>query len=238
MLLGSHSSLAFQKAILFVSLGLGFTSLDQLLTLNITSWRSQRQCKELYSALQSLPTEDILALNSSSQSSDWQLKMDQLRDRWGLILPWWQYYSTRWLPPMPYQGSTAAAHATSSTLQQEDSERPPAYEAAIAISFSSPPPAYSSQLSAPVGDLIGRNDGSQFNGRGLARLNQILRSQSKPEERLLLREGQEIVGAIVVLESPLSVISLSKLLGFSAGQILRRVSSLHSVRPQVRTNSR
>lgn len=229
MLLGSHSSLAFQKAILVVSLGLGFTSLDQLLTLRIPSWRSQRRCKELYSALQSLPTEDILALNSNSQSSDWQLKMDQLRDRWGLVLPWWQYYSTRWLPPMPDQGSTAAAHATSSTLQQEDSERPPAYEAAIASSFSSPPPAYGGQFSAPMSDLIGQNDGSQFNGRGFARLNQILISQSKPEERLLLRESQEIVGAIVVLESPLSVISLFKLLGFSTRQILQRVSSLHSV---------
>ena len=206
ILLGSHSNLAFQKAILFVSLGLGFTSLDHLLTLNITPRRSQRRCKELYNALQSLPTEDILARKSSAQCADWRLKMDQLRYRWGLVLPWWQYYPTRWLPPMLDPDSTAAAHDARSTLQQEDSEHPPTYEAAITISFTSPPPAYSGQLSRPEGDLIGRNDQTQFNRTGLGGLNPNLRLQIKPEERLLLLEYQEIVGAILVLESPLSVI--------------------------------
>lgn len=122
--------------------------------------------------------------------------------------------------------STAAAHDARSTLQQEDSEHPPTHEAAITISFTSPPPAYSGQLSRPERDLIGRNDKSQFNRTGLGGLNPNLRLQIKPEERLLLLEYQEIVGAILVLESPLSVISLSKLLGFSTEQILRGVRSL------------
>lgn len=229
ILLGSHSKLAFQKAILFVSLGLGFTSLDHLLTLNITPWRSQRRCKELYSALQSLPTEDILALKSFSLRSNWQLKMDQLRYRWGLVLPWWQYYPTRWLPPMLDADSTAAAHAASHTLQQEDSEHPPTYEVAIAISFTSPPPAYSKQFPVPQGDPIGRNDQSQFNRTGHGRLSQNLSSQTNPKERLLLLEHQEIIGAILVLESPLSVTSLSKLLGFSTETVVRRVRSLRPV---------
>ncbi|KAJ5378100.1 uncharacterized protein N7496_005509 [Penicillium cataractarum] len=227
--LGSHLNLVFQKAILFVSLGLGFTSLDHLLTLNITPWRSQRRCKELYNALQSLPAEDILALKSSSQCSNWQLKMEQLRYRWGLVLPWWQYYPTRWLPPVLDQDSTAATYDTISALQQEDSEHPPTYEAAIAISVTSPPPAYSRQLSMPQGDLMGWNDQAEANMTGLGRLSQNLSLQPNPKERLLLLEHQEIIGAILVLESPLSVTSLSKLLGFSEETIVRRIRSLRPV---------
>jgi hypothetical protein len=221
-LLVSHSSLAFQKALLFVSLGLGLTTLDHLLAMNTTSWRSQRRCKELYNSLQSLPTEEILALNTS-RSSDWQLKMDQVRHRWGLGLPWWQYYPNHWLPSTSDPGSTLAAHATSTTFQQEDSESPPAYEAVMATSFSYRPPAYSSKISGLAAD------GSESDGTGLPRSNQIPRLQDKPDERLLLTESQEIVGAVVLLDSPLSVNSLSKLLALSTEQLLQRVSSLHSV---------
>lgn len=77
--------------------------------------------------------------------------------------------------------------------------------------------------------LTSRRDGSQFDGTYLPVLNQLVRGQSKKQEQQLVREFQEIVGAIMMLESPLSVISLSKFLGLPERQIEVRLSSLHSV---------
>lgn len=74
-----------------------------------------------------------------------------------------------------------------------------------------------------------RNDGSKFDGTYLPVLDRLLKGQSEKQERQLAREFREIVGAIVLLESPLSVASLSKLLGISEGQIYLRLRSLHSV---------
>ena len=74
-----------------------------------------------------------------------------------------------------------------------------------------------------------RNDASQFDGTYLPVLNRLLKGQSKKQERKLIQDYQELLGAIVVLESPLSAVSLSQLLGVAEGQTERRLSSLRSV---------
>ncbi|KAJ6026350.1 NACHT and WD40 domain protein [Penicillium canescens] len=73
------------------------------------------------------------------------------------------------------------------------------------------------------------DDMSQFDKTYLPVLNRLLEGQSKKQERELVREFHEVVGAIVTLESPLSVASLSRLLRTPEKQIDRRLSSLHSV---------
>jgi hypothetical protein len=73
------------------------------------------------------------------------------------------------------------------------------------------------------------DDMSQFDKTYLPVLDRLLEGQSKKQERELVQEFHEIVGAIVTLESPLSVSSLSRLLKTSEKQIDRRLSSLHSV---------
>ncbi|KAL2849869.1 WD domain protein [Aspergillus pseudoustus] len=45
----------------------------------------------------------------------------------------------------------------------------------------------------------------------------------------LVQEVQEVLGTIILLESPLSVISLSRLMGFPISSVRARLSSLHSV---------
>lgn len=81
-----------------------------------------------------------------------------------------------------------------------------------------------------LAEILGhRNDGSQFSGTYLPVLNRLLKGQSRNQERKLIQEYQEILGAIVMLESPLSVVSLSHLLSVTEGQIDRRLKSLHSV---------
>ncbi|RJE17766.1 NACHT domain protein [Aspergillus sclerotialis] len=74
-----------------------------------------------------------------------------------------------------------------------------------------------------------RNDTSQFDGTYLPVLNRLLKGQSKNQERKLIQDFREIIGAIVMLESPLSVVSLSQLLGLTEGKINRRLNSLRSV---------
>ena len=73
------------------------------------------------------------------------------------------------------------------------------------------------------------DDMSQFDKTYLPVLNRLLEGQSKKQERRLVQEFHEVVGAIVTLESPLSVASLSRLLGTPEKQLDRRLSSLHSV---------
>lgn len=77
--------------------------------------------------------------------------------------------------------------------------------------------------------LAHQNDGSHFDGTYLPVLNRLLKGQSKKQERQIIQEFQEIIGAIVMLESPLSVVSLSHFLGVTEGQIDRRLKLLHSV---------
>jgi NACHT domain len=60
-------------------------------------------------------------------------------------------------------------------------------------------------------------------------LDQLLVGQDKLEKEKLVGEFQEVVGAIVVLTSPLSTISLSNLLDISQDDVNCRLDLLHSV---------
>ncbi|KAF2178665.1 platelet-activating factor acetylhydrolase IB subunit alpha, partial [Zopfia rhizophila CBS 207.26] len=60
-------------------------------------------------------------------------------------------------------------------------------------------------------------------------LNSLFATQYGKEKKKLSREFQEIVGSIVVLENPLSINSLARLLGRTKDDISCRLDSLHSV---------
>ncbi|KAF2456580.1 hypothetical protein BDY21DRAFT_287791, partial [Lineolata rhizophorae] len=60
-------------------------------------------------------------------------------------------------------------------------------------------------------------------------LESLFATQDRKEKMKLSREFQEIVGSIVVLESPLSINSLARLLGKAKDDISCRLDSLHSV---------
>ncbi|KAJ5825710.1 hypothetical protein N7474_002848 [Penicillium riverlandense] len=82
-----------------------------------------------------------------------------------------------------------------------------------------------------------RSEGSQLNGTYLPVLNRVLKNQSEKRKQQIIQEFQEIVGTIVMLETPLSIISLAKLIGVSERAIDLRLDSFHSVIsiPQDRT---
>ena len=69
---------------------------------------------------------------------------------------------------------------------------------------------------------------SKLNEAYLPILNQLLNDEDEDKERWLSR-FREIVGSIVVLESPLSITSLAYLLGIPKEDISCRLDSLHSV---------
>ncbi|KAJ1709082.1 hypothetical protein NYO67_8749 [Aspergillus flavus] len=77
--------------------------------------------------------------------------------------------------------------------------------------------------------LAQENDGSEFNATYFPVINRLLTGQTKRKERILVHEFREIVGTIVMLESPLSVISLSQFIGMPKEHIDRRLGLLHSV---------
>ncbi|KAL5372303.1 hypothetical protein DPSP01_013598 [Paraphaeosphaeria sporulosa] len=60
-------------------------------------------------------------------------------------------------------------------------------------------------------------------------LESLFATQDKKEKMKLSREFQDIVGSIVVLESPLSITSLAHLLGKAKDDVNCRLDSLHSV---------
>ncbi|KAF2192301.1 hypothetical protein K469DRAFT_309124 [Zopfia rhizophila CBS 207.26] len=60
-------------------------------------------------------------------------------------------------------------------------------------------------------------------------LNPLFAIQGEREKEKLSREFQEIVGSIVILESPLSIISLAHLLNIPKEDVSCRLDSLHSV---------
>jgi hypothetical protein len=60
-------------------------------------------------------------------------------------------------------------------------------------------------------------------------LEQLLRDQDEEEEEIIAKEFREVVGTIVVLVDPLSVVSLASLLTISEEDINDRIRSLHSV---------
>jgi hypothetical protein len=69
---------------------------------------------------------------------------------------------------------------------------------------------------------------SQLDGTYLPALDQLLNEQ-KDEKEEWLNELKEVVGSIVVLESPLSVTSLACLFQISREEVKCRLDSLHSV---------
>ncbi|KAJ6092101.1 NACHT and WD40 domain protein [Penicillium canescens] len=77
--------------------------------------------------------------------------------------------------------------------------------------------------------LTHRGDRSQLDRTYLPILNRILNHQTEKQKTQLIKELREILGIIVVLESPLPVCSLSALTGLSENLIKRRLNSLHSV---------
>jgi hypothetical protein len=74
-----------------------------------------------------------------------------------------------------------------------------------------------------------RNDESKLDGTYLPVLNRLLARQSEKQKEQLVQEFQQVVGAIVMLESPLSIVSLSNLLGLPERLVHLRLDLLHSV---------
>lgn len=77
--------------------------------------------------------------------------------------------------------------------------------------------------------LTYRSEGSQLNGTYLPILNRIINNQNGKRRIQLIQEFREVVGTILMLESPLSMASLSSLIGVSERMIELRLNSLHSV---------
>ncbi|KAF5860731.1 hypothetical protein ETB97_001238 [Aspergillus alliaceus] len=77
--------------------------------------------------------------------------------------------------------------------------------------------------------LSHRNDASKLDGTYLPVLNRLLTKQSEKQKKQLVQEFQEVVGAIVMLQSPLSIISLSRLINLPERMVSLRLNSLHSV---------
>lgn len=77
--------------------------------------------------------------------------------------------------------------------------------------------------------LAHQSEGSRLDETYLPVLNRLFANQGKKQRKHLAREFREVVGTIVTLQSPLSVISLSRLTGLSEGLIHLRLNSLYSV---------
>ncbi|THC87732.1 hypothetical protein EYZ11_012821 [Aspergillus tanneri] len=77
--------------------------------------------------------------------------------------------------------------------------------------------------------LTRRNEESKLDKTYLPVLNRLFNNHSEKRKKQLVQEFREIVGTIVMLESPLSILSLSKLTGLSERLVAIRLNSLHSV---------
>lgn len=74
-----------------------------------------------------------------------------------------------------------------------------------------------------------QNQESKLDGTYLPVLDRLVSKYSGARQKQLVQEVREVVGTIILLESPLSVTSLSKLMGISTQLINVRLNSLHSV---------
>lgn len=74
-----------------------------------------------------------------------------------------------------------------------------------------------------------RGEGSHLDGTYLPVLHRLIVNQSEKQKNQLIQEFQDVVGSIIILESPLAVPSLSKLLGVPEKLIKLRLASLSSV---------
>jgi hypothetical protein len=77
--------------------------------------------------------------------------------------------------------------------------------------------------------LTRQNDQSKLDKTYLPVLDRLLSRQHEKHKEKLVSEFQQVIGAIVTLESPLSVLSLAKLLGLPERLIHLRLDPLHSV---------
>jgi hypothetical protein len=77
--------------------------------------------------------------------------------------------------------------------------------------------------------LAYRHDKSIMDRTYLPILNRLLIGQTERQKKQLVEQFQQVVGSIVILEEPLSVISLSKLLNLPERLIQLRLKLLHSV---------
>ncbi|KAL3468698.1 purine and uridine phosphorylase [Aspergillus californicus] len=74
-----------------------------------------------------------------------------------------------------------------------------------------------------------QNQESKLDGTYLPVLDRLVSKYSGTRQTQLVQEVQEVVGIIILLETPLSVASLSNLMGISMSSINARLNSLHSV---------
>lgn len=77
--------------------------------------------------------------------------------------------------------------------------------------------------------LSRQNDQSKLDGTYLPVLDRLLSRQQEKYKEKFISEFRQVIGAIMILESPLSVISLSKLLDLPKRLIHLRLDPLHSV---------
>ncbi|KAF2186277.1 hypothetical protein K469DRAFT_664161 [Zopfia rhizophila CBS 207.26] len=74
-----------------------------------------------------------------------------------------------------------------------------------------------------------KKNASKLDAIYLPILNQLFNEEDEEDKERWASEFREIVGSVVVLESPLSITSLARLLGISKDDIRCRLDSLHSV---------
>lgn len=78
--------------------------------------------------------------------------------------------------------------------------------------------------------LSHKNDEFKLDGTYLPVLDHLLKQQrDRRKKEQLIKEFQQVIGAIIILESPLSTISLSRLLDVSENLVNIRLGSLHSI---------
>ncbi|KAL4734024.1 hypothetical protein BDV11DRAFT_175153 [Aspergillus similis] len=74
-----------------------------------------------------------------------------------------------------------------------------------------------------------QNQESRLDGTYLPVLDRLVSKYHGTRQKQVVQEVQELIGIIILLKSPLSVASLSKLMGISTESVNARLNSLHSV---------
>ncbi|KAL2861893.1 purine and uridine phosphorylase [Aspergillus pseudodeflectus] len=77
--------------------------------------------------------------------------------------------------------------------------------------------------------LDNQNEESKLEQTYLPVLNRALSAYDGKRKIQLIRDVREVLGTIILLQNPLSIISLSSLMGITTSSIRARISSLHSV---------
>lgn len=77
--------------------------------------------------------------------------------------------------------------------------------------------------------LSHQSDNSNLDATYLPVLNRLLANQAKSRKDTLVREYRMVIGVIIMLETPLAIAPLSRLIGISQNLLCTRLDSLHSV---------